>query len=181
VSEDSRRNGKTDKYIGSCLIAPLTSIASGNAVRDRLRPEKGEQQTRGLAVALAAGFLAGGIGAQSFAPLPAYATPMMGAPDSRGGVKEDRVWALAGQPCDNEYQLGQDTQTHALIVCKGGVWAFDGSIKLTIVGVTTGSPCAGQGGNRAESNDGYLNTCDPYTNVWVRGYGGPPAPPAPPG
>jgi hypothetical protein len=44
--------------------------------------------TRGLAVALAAGFVAGSVGAQSFAPLPAYAAQAMGAPDSRAGWAE---------------------------------------------------------------------------------------------
>jgi hypothetical protein len=132
---------------------------------------------RGLAVALATGFLAGGIGAQSLAPLPAYAAPIMIAPDSRGGVKDVPPLFVAGQSCYDEYKLDLDNANGQLIVCSGGEWLWT-NVKLAQGNVTTGSPCVGRG-DRAKSSDGYLNTCGQYTNVWVRGYAEPPPAPAP--
>jgi hypothetical protein len=149
--------------------------------------------TRGLAVALAAGFLAGGIGAQSFAPLPAYAAPMMGAPDSRGGVKEAPPLLPRDEqlftPCSDYAKLDVELGTGEEVVCD----KFVSGLKWAPVpgGVMRGpdvygSPCS-QPWKYSRTTDQHLLTCQgpPFTNqIWTLGKGtppiaGPPSGPAP--
>jgi hypothetical protein len=145
---------------------------------------------RGLAVAPATGFLAGGIGAQSLAPLPAYAAPMMGAPDSRGGVKEAPPLVptdvILGTPCSDFAKLDVEARYREAVVCQklvGGLeWHGVGGEIMWGPDVE-GSPCS-QPWKYSRTTDQHLLTCQgpPFDDqVWILGISTPPMgrPPGP--
>lgn len=135
---------------------------------------------RELGVAVAAGLLAAGFGAQiSAASVPAYADPTMNASDSRAGaVQAPPLLPLVveGEPCSDEFKLDQSTRTGGQLMCVFVVQPGDQPKRLQwerppsdMNGVNaTGSPCSSTGAYSA-STDGYLITCAP-TGFWVRGY-----------
>jgi hypothetical protein len=150
--------------------------------------------TRGLAVALVAGFVAGSVGAQSFAPLPAYAAQAMGARDSRAGWAEAPPLLPSDQqmnmPCNDfakldyaliSYPFTPQTDRVRVVCSPLGIPPVQkwNSAPDNIAGVNaTGSPCSPEGIYSA-TTDEHLLSCSPSTpggpTTWKLGYSQGPA------
>jgi hypothetical protein len=137
-----------------------------------------------IVAALAAAFFAGGIGAQSFAPLPAYAAPMMIAPDSRAGWAEvppllPRDVILNAKCYDNgkmDMTVSPDSGDRVPAICEMASWrVLPGGPIGEIPGVDqVGQPCPLEPGpwmgyTLSKTPDGHLLNCYPGRN-WSIGF-----------
>jgi hypothetical protein len=136
--------------------------------------------TRGLAAALAAGTLAGGIGAQVFAPLPAYAAPVVIARDSPAGWAEAPPLVptdvIAGTPCSDYAKIDWAAGPNKTVFCDrvGDPpqlrWTFPdyNGRDFNTGKVVRDSPCPVPW-QVAYSTDIYLVTCSAVSKTWVLG------------